>query len=255
MKIVVTMTCWPKRINQMPVFLDYFFATQTKKPDIFYIWLATEEFPDHKLPLKLTEAIKKYNITLKWVEKNEYCHKRWRVYPKHYEDIVISLDEDIKYSNDLIEQSVNYKNITNLHIPTFKQYVNIDYIGICGQCIYPPKTFPLEAYDEKYLNDRLEFSPKSDECWLDFFMMKNNKKISNDISLILPTYVNYECSWDDNALFNIINSNTNNTNYKGVILENLVNHMISKYHFNIDSYKIITEKIKLLGDYVKQYSF
>jgi hypothetical protein len=221
----------------MPVFLDYFFATQTKKPDIFYIWLSTEEFPDHNLPIKLVNAIQKYNIILKWVDKNEYCHKRWKVYPEHYEDVVISLDEDIRYTNDLIEQSVNCKNITNLCIPRldkkYKPYIS----GFCGQCIIPPKTFPLEAYDEKYLNDRLEFSPKCDECWLNVFILKNDINIVNDISLLPPEYMNYDCSSNDTALFKIFNSDTQN-NTKNIIFENLVNHMNSKYHFNIDDSKI-----------------
>lgn len=232
MKTVVTMTCWTKRINQMPFFLDYFFATQTKKPDLFYLWLATEEFPDHILPLELLVAIQKYDIILKWIEKNEYVHKRWRVYPEHFEDVVISLDEDRKYPNDLVEQSVNCKYITNLYIPRVEQkYENID-LGFCGQCIIPPKTFPMEAYNIKYLNDRLEYSPKSDECWLNLFLLKNNIKITTDMSLYLPPEIGFECADDDTALYKHIGV------YKPKIFKDLTNYMTKKYNFEVDMNKV-----------------
>ena len=232
MKTVVTMTCWTKRINQMSIFLDYFFSTQTKKPDLFYLWLATEEFPDHILPLELLVAIQKYGVILKWIANNEYCHKRWRVYPEHYDDVVISLDEDKRYPNDLVEQSVNCKYITNLYIPRVEQkYENVD-LGFCGQCIIPPKTFPMEAYNIKYLNDRLEYSPKCDECWLNVFLLKNNIKITTDISLCLPLELGYECSDNDTALYKHIGDD------KAEIFMNLVNYMKDKYNFNIDMNKV-----------------
>ena len=214
MKTVVTMTCWTKRINQMPIFLDYFFSTQTKKPDLFYLWLATEEFPDHILPLELVVAIQKYGVILKWIEKNEYCHKRWRVYPEHYEDVVISLDEDKRYTNDLVEQAVNCKTITNLYIPRFEKPVENVELGICGQCIIPPKTFPLEAYNEKYLNDRLEYSPK---C---------------DMSLCLPLNYEFDCASGESALYRDIGDK------KAVILSKLVQNMVTKYDFDIDKNRL-----------------
>ena len=216
----------------MPFFLDYFFATQTKKPDLFYLWLATEEFPDHILPLELLVAIQKYDIILKWIEKNEYVHKRWRVYPEHFEDVVISLDEDRKYPNDLVEQSVNCKYITNLYIPRVEQkYENID-LGFCGQCIIPPKTFPMEAYNIKYLNDRLEYSQKCDECWLNLFLLKNNIKITTDMSLYLPLDMCFECADNDTALYKQIGDD------KSKIFMNLVNYMTKKYNFDIDMNKV-----------------
>ena len=227
MKTVVTMTCWTKRINQMPIFLDYFFATQTKKPDLFYLWLATEEFPDHILPLELLVAIQKYGVILKWVEKNEYCHKRWRVYPEHYDDVVISLDEDVKYADDLIEQAPNCKNITNLYVPNLDEHIDLDCLGICGQCIIPPKTFPMEAYDKEYINDRLEYSPKCDECWLNVFLLKNHIKVTNDISLVQPFYLRYDCSSNNSALYK-------NMNNKPEMFDKLIKHMTEKYNFDIN---------------------
>ena len=233
MKTVVTMTCWTKRINQMPIFMDYFFKTQTQKPDIFYLWLATEEFPDHKLPMALEECISKYGIVLKWIEKNEFCHKRWYVYPEHYEDVVISLDEDSRYVNDLVERAKDCKSITNLWIPRTENYHEPYRLGFCGQCIVPPKIFPMEAYSEQYRNDRLLTTPKCDECWINTFLLKNNIKLTADISILNPFELYFNCSSDDTALFKDFK-----TNGKSERFLNTVNYMKNKYHFDIDMDKV-----------------
>lgn len=233
MKTVVTMTCWTKRINQMPIFMDYFFKTQTQKPDIFYLWLATEEFPDHKLPMALEECISKYGIVLKWIEKNEFCHKRWYVYPDHYEDVVISLDEDSRYVNDLVERAKDCKSITNLWIPRTENYHEPYRLGFCGQCIVPPKIFPMEAYSEQYRNDRLLTTPKCDECWINTFLLKNNIKLTADISILNPFELYFNCSSDDTALFKDFK-----TNGKSERFLNTVNYMKNKYHFDIDMDKV-----------------
>lgn len=233
MKTVVTMTCWTKRINQMPIFMDYFFKNQTQKPDIFYLWLATEEFPNHKLQMALEECISKYGIVLKWIEKNEFCHKRWYVYPEHYEDVVISLDEDSRYVNDLVERAKDCKLITNLWIPRTENYHEPYRLGFCGQCIVPPKTFPMEAYSEQYRNDRLLTTPKCDECWINTFLLKNNIKLTADISLLNPFELYFNCSSDDTALFKDFK-----TNGKSERFLNTVNYMKNKYHFDIDMDKV-----------------
>lgn len=213
--------------------MDYFFKTQTQKPDIFYLWLATEEFPDHKLPMALEECISKYGIVLKWIEKNEFCHKRWYVYPDHYEDVVISLDEDSRYVNDLVERAKDCKSITNLWIPRTENYHEPYRLGFCGQCIVPPKIFPMEAYSEQYRNDRLLTTPKCDECWINTFLLKNNIKLTADISLLNPFELYFNCSSDDTALFKDFK-----TNGKSERFLNTVNYMKNKYHFDIDMDKV-----------------
>ncbi len=232
MKTVVTMTCWPKRINQLPIFLEKFFSTQTVKPDLFYIWLSTEEFPDHKIPDELVKQIELNNIILKWIDKNEYCHKRWKVYPDHYEDVVISLDEDRIYPYDLIEYANTVNTITNLYIPQTKEYHKAYLPSFCGQCIIPPNTFPLETYSEQYVKDRLLLSPKCDECWINTFLLKNNTKISIDLSLINPCEYDYACNIDETALHK-------NFNDKANMMYNTANYMRLKYGFNIDMNKVL----------------
>ena len=96
MKIVITMTSWTKRIQYVAKTIYYFLKTQTVKPDMFYLWLAEDEFPNKEkdLPEDLLTICSVFNVQIKWTKYNEYAFKRWYVYPKHNDDLVISIDDD-----------------------------------------------------------------------------------------------------------------------------------------------------------------
>ena len=115
MKTVVTMTSYPKRINAVAEFIYIFFNTQTVKPDYFYLWLSEEEFPKKELslPVELVRVCRYFNVCIRWVPYNDGCTKRWNVYPTHYNDIVVAIDEDNIYDFHLIEQMQSYSKSTN----------------------------------------------------------------------------------------------------------------------------------------------
>ena len=96
MKIVLTMTSWVKRINHVAKSIYRFLQTQTIKPDYCYLWLAEEEFPNREndLPHELLLVCEALNVRICWTKYNEYAFKRWYVYPKHNDDLVISIDDD-----------------------------------------------------------------------------------------------------------------------------------------------------------------
>jgi hypothetical protein len=51
MKTVITMTTWSKRIQFTARAIYRFLKTQIVKPDLFYLWLAEEEFPNREADL------------------------------------------------------------------------------------------------------------------------------------------------------------------------------------------------------------
>ena len=73
--IVITMTSWTGRIQHVSRAIYNFFKTQTKKPDLFYLFLSIEEFKNKEsdLPQDLKLIINAYNIKLMWTKENEYC--------------------------------------------------------------------------------------------------------------------------------------------------------------------------------------
>lgn len=105
--IVMTMTSWPKRIQNCLTVIKTAF-NQTVLPDRFYLNLAIEEFPnkENDLPIDLVEYVSNNDsIILNWVEKNTKTMKK--VFPiLQYlddEDFIINLDDDTLLPNDLIE--------------------------------------------------------------------------------------------------------------------------------------------------------
>lgn len=195
MKTVVTMTSYPKRIKSVGKFIYQFYKTQKVKPDYFYLWLSTKNFPNREkdLPNDLLLICKHFGVFISWVDYDDGCTKRWNVYPKHYEDIVVAVDEDNLYDIHLIEKMKNFKtsekciyavwdNLTNYLVPTkeiefkYKHYKKIHKsnkslrMKIAGQSVYPPKTFPLDALNPKYLDLRLKYCKKCDESWLQPFL-------------------------------------------------------------------------------------
>ena len=200
MQTVITMTSWTKRINFVPKFIYRFLTTQTVKPDIFYLWLAEQEFPNKEkdLPEDLLLVCESFNVKICWTKDNEYCFKRWYVYPKHFEDLVISVDDDIilspntieviqnEYKRNPIKQVLHYKNcggeieIKNgieYFIGALKQKSSIkNYFQ--GNCAFAPYSFPLESFSEEMIRLRKEICPKCDESWLHPFLIKDNIPIT-----------------------------------------------------------------------------
>lgn len=199
MKTIVTMTTWTKRINYASKAIFRFFKTQTVKPDMFYLWLAEEEFPNKEedLPEELLLVCSGFNVHIKWTKQNEYCFKRWYVFPEHDNDIVISIDDDMFYDPRLIESVVEeyHKNpipcvlhyrgcgglieikegikytITNQRV---KSSVRNYFIG---QCAFTPHSFPLETLNEDVVKLRKKICPKCDESFLHPYLIKNNVPI------------------------------------------------------------------------------
>lgn len=200
MKTVITMTSWTKRIQYVGRFIYQFMKTQTVKPDMFYLWLDEEEFPKKEadLPKELLLVCEHFNVQLCWTKDNEYCFKRWYVYPKHYEDLVISVDDDIilspnaietiqnEYRKNPIKQVLHYKNcggeieIRNgieYTIGTLKQKSSIkNYFQ--GNCAFAPGSFPLESFSEEMIELRKKICPKCDESWLHPFLIKDSIPIT-----------------------------------------------------------------------------
>lgn len=198
MKIIITMTSYPKRIQYVGKAIFRFFKTQTVKPDVFYLWLAEAEFPNKEkdLPEDLITICSAFNVKIKWTKENEYCFKRWYIYPEHYEDFVISIDDDPIYQSNLIELALKYNAIfpnTVFAIPNigyrrvYKNSIHNDMnfhnsdkpdfqFAFCGQCIIPPKCFPMNGFTDEMNKIRKQICPICDECWFNPWFVLNGIK-------------------------------------------------------------------------------
>ena len=195
------MTSWKKRINFIGKFIYHFMTTQTVKPDLFYLWLAEEEFPNKEkdLPEDLLVACDYFKIKLCWIKDNEGPFKRYYTFFNHYDDMVISIDDDIindpntikaildKYNKNSIPQIIHYcgcggkiyiKNGIEYTIgnrPIFEYDITNYYMA---RSAVAPKSFPLEAFTKDMIKLRKEICPICDESWIHPFLIKNNIPIT-----------------------------------------------------------------------------
>lgn len=202
MTTVITMTSYPKRINEVAKFIYKFMTTQIYRPDYFYLWLSTIEFPNKEkdLPEELLLVCSNFNVKISWVNYNDGCMKRWNVYPTHYNDTVAAVDEDNFYDVHLVEKMKTIKNYTGEIYAIWDRLTNylllekpgIDFryryykilnrpsssieMKLAGQSVIPPKTFPLEAIKPEYVELRLKYCKKCDESWLQPFYKLNGIK-------------------------------------------------------------------------------
>lgn len=189
--IVVTMTSWAKRLPFLGKSIYKFMTTQTVKPDIFYLWLSLEEFPNKEkdLPDDLLMICESFNIQIKWCEFNDICFKRWYVYPEHYNDMVFSIDDDVEFPANLIEEGKKHICETNTVYNIFQDltfeyyptpncrayFPNRDSLlaNFAGMSCVCPKTFPLETLTEENVKARRKVCKRCDETWIKGFSIMN----------------------------------------------------------------------------------
>lgn len=219
-QVVITMTSWKGRIHVVGKCIYYFFTRQTEKPDVFYLWLSAEEFPNREndLPADLLAVIDAFGVRLCWTETNEYIYKRWNIYPQHYSDMVISIDDDILFDSRLVEVAKKHLSERNVVYGIFKdlmyQYafvpgntrnynleepLSLRYRWL-GCSVICPNSFPMEAMSDenKVLRDKI--CRRCDETWLKPFSLMNDTKIGYldfeyKHSLVYGALQNKDATW------------------------------------------------------------
>lgn len=205
MKIVVSMTSYPKRIYNVEKSIDALLHKQTLPPEEIYLWLSIEEFPnkENNLPENLIKIINENpNVFLKWVEKNTYVHKRHEIFKFIKDAYVFLIDDDVYYDNKLIETVVSKAKQYPNTIICYNQYNPHDYRGKrilynnnrygngpllnkvrwCGQSMIPSIIYPKECLTKENQEIRDRTSPISDECWFQPWIVKN------DIPIVYCSY-------------------------------------------------------------------
>lgn len=191
----MTLTSYPARIRKTPAAIATLLQ-QTAKPDRIILWLADEDFPDRRLP-SIYNKIKNCGVEIKF-RPDLKVHLKWYYALKEYpEALVITVDDDIMYENDIVEQLyhsyIMYPNaVSALGVARirFDNDGNIlryeDWIGgykdregkpshqlfakgVAG-VLYPPHSLPNEAFN---ISKMKKLSPTADDVWLKFMEVMN----------------------------------------------------------------------------------
>lgn len=202
-KVVVSMTSYPKRIMNVGKCVFYL-TQQTIKPDEIHLWLAKTEFErlEKSLPKDLQVLINAGAIIVHWLDENTYCFKRHEIFNLNKEQFYcFFIDDDVKYQNNLIESTLKLSDKVPNTIINYTNYGRIHYVGKhqcssadtekafdiptpnnrwCGQSMIPSWIYPMEFFEDKWVNLRKEICPVCDETWMTQFFIKDNIKVFNN---------------------------------------------------------------------------
>jgi len=172
-RIIISMTSYPKRINNVAISIKLLLTKQTIKPNEIHLWLSIEEFKNKEkdLPQQLLNIINENNnVFLHWVEKNTYVHKRHEIFKyTNDSDYVFLIDDDVEYDQKLIETVLEKAKLYPNTIITYNKYTFHEYKGRaiiyrenrgdpgpfinktrwCGQSMIPSAIYPKDILSKE----------------------------------------------------------------------------------------------------------
>lgn len=197
-KIIISLTSYPARIHIVARVIKSLFE-QTEQADEIVLWLSIIEFPNKNkdLPDRLNELVGKNGFRIEWVNENIKSHKKYFYVLQNSKDIVITVDDDMIYSNQMVSTLMDsYRrhpsaiSARNIHVITkmngeiapyvswmgkVNEYIDQERMDLCAigasGILYPPECCSSDWFD---LNRIEKYAENQDDLWLKF-----NEIISN----------------------------------------------------------------------------
>lgn len=196
--IIVSLTSFPDRIDKVWITIASL-LNQTYKPKAIVLWLAEEQFIDHKLPKSL-ERLCGRGLEIRFCEDLKPHKKYYETMLSWPDYFVITADDDILYPEDLIENLITahekyrgcvvcnwshtiefnesglikpYNEWPNegLNIPSYRLMP----VG-CNGVLYPPCCLDQEVFNKESIKNYTLFT---DDLWLKCMEVKNKTKAVN----------------------------------------------------------------------------
>jgi len=238
MKVVVSLTSYPKRIKSVDKVIKTLLI-QTMKPDKIVLWLSEKEFAEKSLPEELLKLCR-YGLKIQWLSDDLKSHKKYYYAVQEYRnDIIITVDDDMYYHPELIETlyhsflrhpksvSCTLANLIGAEdkkiLPYHKWKKNfiavedteiMDLLPVgAGGVLYPPKCFDLDRLcDEKNIK---KYCLYQDDIWL-----KVNELLDHVSTVLVKDSTKFELmpisGTQEYALFEGINRIGNDAALKGL---------------------------------------
>ncbi|OTG93176.1 hypothetical protein B9T24_14500 [Acinetobacter sp. ANC 4654] len=202
--VIVSFTTFPQRIDRAWIIVESMLR-QTFKPQRIVLTLSRQQFPYNKnLPKKLLNLEKRKLLEIIWTDDDLRSHKKYYYVMKKYpNDVVITIDDDFIYADDILENlykfHLKFPNciITNLALercgkdyndwknllfkevePTF----NIMQFGGSG-VLYPASSLHMDAFDKNIIQT---CCPLADDIWLNAMAILGSTKIVKTNYRIYP---------------------------------------------------------------------
>ncbi|PSV46992.1 hypothetical protein [Photobacterium sp. GB-36] len=206
-KVIVSLTCFPARIDQVYYTIESLFFQRSKVNYDIRLYLSNDEFKNNEIPNSL-KRLKKRGLKIFFVDDNLKSYKKL-VYAYGLENIpVITVDDDIFYPSywintiydghqnkpcDIIylrgrEIIFNGDDLKLYHeYPQAKgfeeSYLTIP-TGVSG-ILYPPNSL-FDDWDNK--DKFMTLAPSADDLWFKIMSLKKGTKcfLANNISIHFP---------------------------------------------------------------------
>jgi hypothetical protein len=197
-KIIVSMASYRNRYNNIIISLKSLIL-QSVKPDKIIVWL-DDETEENKITNEM-KLLEDYGVEYRYTEGGLKAHKKYfYVMQEFSEACIITVDDDLIYSRNMIKSLLKYHEMypdeicaRRVHKMTFdshnkiKSYVDWEYecrtqrnpsfrlfaTGGAGT-LYPPNSLPKETYDIISIKS---MCLNADDIWLKFMELLNHKKV------------------------------------------------------------------------------
>lgn len=199
-KIIASLTTFPARVEEV-IYTIKSLMLQSYKPDRIWLWLAEEQFPQHRLPQSLVNMQDK-GLEIRFCPDYK-SHKKYffALQEQRDDELVITFDDDIIYHPETIERAVKkhaefpsaivcnqchriqvdietgeilpYRRWSSSgrenRMPTFRTQ------ALTGSgCLYPPKVMPAETFDWELIQ---KLALTADDLWMKIMSIHNDVKV------------------------------------------------------------------------------
>lgn len=193
-RVIVSLTTFPARISKVWLVIETLLR-QTIKPDKIILWLSSEQFSSiNELPATLLMQ-RKRGLEIVLVPEDLRSHKKYYYAIKNYpNDLIITVDDDIFYPNNMIEKMLIYHkqyptNIIANYVRLIRStkgkvnpyhewgfvkkkspYQERFFFGSGGGTLFPPGVFPQEVLSKNIFVNICRYA---DDIWLNLLSRIN----------------------------------------------------------------------------------
>lgn len=196
-EVVVSLTSYGKRINEVYLAIESIMQG-TMKPNRIVLWLAEDEFAGKRLPVMLQRQQKR-GLQIEYCQDLRSFKKIVPVMGKYPDACVVTVDDDVMYEFDLLENLIN-AHVQNpndvcacrIHRITLgqdkkpKSYMrwqwevwpqgksNLNFLTSGGGTLFPPHCFEKEFFNKEAF---LSLCPYADDVWINAMIWISGRQI------------------------------------------------------------------------------
>lgn len=197
-EVIVSLTTYPQRMKKLPLVLETLFH-QSTAPTRIILWLAEAQYPDRETVLNELEDFSKRGLEIRFCEDLRSHKKYYYTMKENPNALVITVDDDILYSEDMIEKLLmTYKDHSDCIVTCrahemkfaagkpapYKEWNTLakgctgPSLSLCSTggagCLYPPGSLSAHVFDKEIFQETCFYA---DDLWMKCMSFLNRTKV------------------------------------------------------------------------------